>query len=121
MACLVGGPVRGVEEAQCGIYRAVVDASTLVNVVAIAVSLLALGLSTTLAIRQVRISRHANHVPAVLALLTEFRSVDFHDRHDFVTARLATTTTRGWVCRACRTTPAVRHWTWRITTRCSGR
>ncbi|NUO43281.1 MAG: hypothetical protein HOV82_14730, partial [Streptomyces sp.] len=38
--------------------------------------------------RQTRTAKHANHISVMVDLLAEFRSVEFHDQHDYVTQRL---------------------------------
>lgn len=58
------------------------------GIVAIVVSLLALCTSTLLAARQVSLMRRANDIPAVVQLLSEFRSRQFHDDYIYVTTRL---------------------------------
>jgi hypothetical protein len=58
------------------------------NIIAIALSIVALGISTWLAVRQVLLSERANHLPAYLTLLSEFRSREFNDHYLYVCERL---------------------------------
>ena len=58
------------------------------NITAIALSVLALGTSTWLAVRQVLLSKRANHLPAYLHLLSEFRSREFNDHYLYVCEKL---------------------------------
>ena len=60
-----------------------------VNVLTLAVSVLALVVSALIAMRQVRFMRHANNVPVAVEMLSrEFRSVDFQRREAYVLTRL---------------------------------
>jgi hypothetical protein len=59
------------------------------NIIAIALSAIALGVSTWLAVRQVLLSKRANHLPAYLHLLSEFRSREFNDHYLYVCEKLA--------------------------------
>jgi hypothetical protein len=61
-----------------------VDASLVVSSVAAAISLVALGISALLSVRQLRLSRQSVHVPTFLALMAEFRKPEFHDRYNYV-------------------------------------
>lgn len=60
------------------------DASLVVSSVAAAISLVALGISALLSVRQLRLSRQSVHVPTFLALMAEFRKPEFHDRYNYV-------------------------------------
>ncbi|WP_157430524.1 DUF4760 domain-containing protein [Actinomadura macra] len=60
----------------------------LLNLVAIALSALALACSTYLAHRQVTLMHRSAYLPVYLAFLNEFRSMEFHDRYRFVCERL---------------------------------
>jgi hypothetical protein len=60
-----------------------------INIIAIALSAVALGVSTWLAVRQVLLSKRANHLPAYLELLSEFRSREFNDHYLYVCEKLA--------------------------------
>jgi len=60
------------------------------NIVAISLSLLALSSSSYLAAQQIVLQRRANHLPAYLSLLENFRSVKYHDHYRFVCDRLPT-------------------------------
>lgn len=55
-------------------------ASTVLSVVGLVVSLVALSLSTLIAGRQARLTWGANHIPVILNLLGEYRSGDFARR-----------------------------------------
>jgi hypothetical protein len=59
------------------------------NIVAIMLSVVALGISTWLAIRQAMLQKKATHLPAYLGLLSEFRSREFNDRYLYVCEKLA--------------------------------
>ncbi|MER5950434.1 hypothetical protein ABT127_30790 [Streptomyces sp. NPDC001904] len=63
--------------------------STLFNVLAVAVSLAALLATLWLGARQVQSARHANHLPALMDLLAEFRSARLHEQYAYVCSRLA--------------------------------
>lgn len=64
------------------------DDSTILGTVAIVVSVAAAIFSGWLAVRQALLMRQANHVPALVGLLSEFRSVEFNERFDYVCNRL---------------------------------
>jgi len=59
------------------------------NVVAVALSALALACSTFLAVQQSVLMRRANHIPAYIDLTRQFRSLHFNDHYRFVVERLA--------------------------------
>ncbi|MFJ3673366.1 hypothetical protein ACIPSE_43625 [Streptomyces sp. NPDC090106] len=65
-----------------------VSVSTVFNLLAITVSVAALVASLWFGARQVRTARHANHLPALMDLLSEFRSVRLHDQYQYVCTRL---------------------------------
>jgi hypothetical protein len=58
------------------------------SIVAIALSVVALAISTWLALRQGLLSKRANHMPAYLHLLSEFRSREFNDHYLYVCEKL---------------------------------
>lgn len=58
------------------------------NIIAIALSALALTSSTFLAIRQAGLMRRANHLPAYMMHLDHFRSMEFNDRYLYVCQQL---------------------------------
>jgi hypothetical protein len=58
------------------------------NVVAVVLSVLALASSTYLALQQSVTQRRANHLPAVVELLNNFRSVEFNDNYEYVCSEL---------------------------------
>ncbi|MFC4466870.1 hypothetical protein ACFPH6_20450 [Streptomyces xiangluensis] len=60
------------------------DASTLINIGAVIVSISALAVSSWLAKNQFRAQRHANHVGPILELLSEFRSLEFQRNYAFI-------------------------------------
>ncbi|WP_327187021.1 DUF4760 domain-containing protein [Streptomyces sp. NBC_01334] len=60
----------------------------LVNVLPVVIAVTAIAIPTWLGMRQTRVSRHANNIQPMIALLAEFRSAAFHDQHDYVCARL---------------------------------
>jgi hypothetical protein len=62
--------------------------SDILSIAAVLISVLAAGLSTALAARQARFMRQANHLPVIMDLLNEFRSVEFNERYEYVCARL---------------------------------
>jgi len=69
------------------------DAGTLTNAVALSVSVLALTMSTLLALRQLRTTRasgqDANHTQVLLRLNGEYRTDEFQASEEFVLERLA--------------------------------
>jgi hypothetical protein len=58
------------------------------NLAALLLSILAVSTSTWFAIRQANLMRHANHIPAVIELLSAFRSPLFNDHFDYVCNKL---------------------------------
>lgn len=66
-----------------------VEASTILGVAALVVSVIALCISAFLTYRQIRLARHANHAPALIALYSELRSPHFHARYNYVVTCLA--------------------------------
>ena len=64
------------------------DAALVLGVAALAVSVVALVVSATLAARQVRLLRDANHLPAIVDLFSEFRNVALHNDFYYVTEQL---------------------------------
>lgn len=64
------------------------DSSVVFNVVTTAVAVVAVVTSIMFSARQARIAQHANHISVMVDLLTEFRSVEFHEQHDYVCMRL---------------------------------
>lgn len=58
------------------------------GIVAVVVSMCALLTSTLLGARQIRVMRDANHVPAIIELLSEFRSREFHDDYQYIITNL---------------------------------
>ncbi|MBZ9643956.1 hypothetical protein [Streptomyces sp. PSKA30] len=67
-----------------------VDASTLINIGAVVVSISALAVSSWLARNQFLAQRHGNHVGPIVELLTEFRSLEFHRNYAFIRDELPT-------------------------------
>lgn len=69
------------------------DAGTVTNVIALSVSVLALTLSTALAVRQLRTTRasgrDANHTQVLLRLNGEYRGDEFQESEEYVLDRLA--------------------------------
>lgn len=65
-----------------------VDASLVLGIVATVVSLLALGISSLLSVRQAALMHRANQIPAIIQLLSEFRSHQMHENYEYVTKRL---------------------------------
>jgi hypothetical protein len=55
----------------------------------VVISLVALCLSTWIALTQHKSQRHANYLPAVSDLLDVFRSIDFHQDYNYLTRSLA--------------------------------
>ncbi|NNN38327.1 hypothetical protein HLK59_50205, partial [Streptomyces sp. S3(2020)] len=62
--------------------------STLFNLLAVTVSVVALLATLWFGALQVRTARHANHLPALMDLLSEFRNVRLHDQYQYVCTRL---------------------------------
>lgn len=60
--------------------------ATILSVIALVVSALAIAVSTALGVRQQKISRHSNYVPVMSNLMAEFRSPNFHENHSLVMA-----------------------------------
>ncbi|WUI03911.1 hypothetical protein OHR68_19620 [Spirillospora sp. NBC_00431] len=54
------------------------------NLIAIIISSLALGSSIYMAAQHARLMRRSNYLPAYLAYLSEFRSMEFNDRYRYV-------------------------------------
>lgn len=69
------------------------DPGTLTNAVAVSVSVLALAMTTALAVRQLRTTsasgRDANHTQVLLRLNGEYRTDEFQASEDYVLGRLA--------------------------------
>ncbi len=53
-------------------------------------SLFALGISTYLAIHQISLQKRANNVPALVEILSEYRSSSIHRSFEYVYQNLAT-------------------------------
>ena len=70
------------------LYGTAMDTGAVLGIAALVVSVIALLMSSTLSARQVGLMRDANHIPAVINLLSEFRQVGLHDDYYFVTERL---------------------------------
>lgn len=64
------------------------DRSLLLNLLALFISICAVAISMIFGMRQLAIARHANYIPALLDLLSEFRKVEFHEQYNFVCVRL---------------------------------
>ncbi|WP_329337992.1 hypothetical protein OG866_25030 [Streptomyces sp. NBC_00663] len=64
------------------------DSSVVFNIVTTGIAVVAVVTSVVFSARQARIAKHANHISVMIDLLAEFRSVEFHDQHDYVTQRL---------------------------------
>ncbi|MEW2566602.1 hypothetical protein [Streptomyces sp. NPDC047070] len=64
------------------------DGSLLLNLLALSISICAVAISVIFGMRQLAIARHANYIPALLDLLSEFRKVEFHEQYNFVCVRL---------------------------------
>jgi Domain of unknown function (DUF4760) len=58
--------------------------SDILSFAAIIISVLALCVSVFIGFRQLRLARQANHVPVLLALLSELRSYQFHKNYNLV-------------------------------------
>jgi hypothetical protein len=65
------------------------DASLILSIIGLAVSLVAAAISAFLLIRQVKFQRHANQVPIAMSLGQEYRSDDFQQAQDYVLNVLA--------------------------------
>ncbi|MDN3023263.1 hypothetical protein [Streptomyces sp. S.PB5] len=64
------------------------DSSVVFNIATTAIAVVAVVTSIVFSARQARIAKHANHISVMSALLSEFRSVEFHEQHDYVCERL---------------------------------
>ncbi|MEU6146838.1 hypothetical protein ABZ848_41640 [Streptomyces sp. NPDC047081] len=64
------------------------DSSVIFNVVTTGIAVVAVVTSVVFSARQARIAQHANHISVMVDLLQEFRSVDFHEQHDYLCTRL---------------------------------
>jgi hypothetical protein len=64
--------------------------SVILSVSALAVSILALLVSILLTTRQIRLLRDANHIPAIVNLLSEFKDPELHQDYRYVTQQLRT-------------------------------
>ena len=60
------------------------DLSIAISAVAVAISFITLAVSAPLAVRQLRLARQAAHVPTFLDMFKEFRSLEFHNRYQYV-------------------------------------
>ncbi|WP_433207519.1 hypothetical protein ACQP00_41515 [Dactylosporangium sp. CS-047395] len=63
--------------------------SMVLNLLALAMSMLALGVSGVLARRQITMMRHGNEVPVLIDLLQELRSPEFQKAEEYVLLRLS--------------------------------
>jgi hypothetical protein len=59
------------------------------NVLAIAVAAAALLVSSVLAVQQARLMFRANHIPVYIEIFSQFRSLEFQDRLNYVVGKLA--------------------------------
>lgn len=59
-----------------------------VATLAIILSVISLCVSGFIGIKQIDVSHRANHIPAVIELLAELRSLEFHDNYAYVTTKL---------------------------------
>jgi hypothetical protein len=64
------------------------DESTVLNILAVVISISAVITSTWFGLRQLRIARQTNHIPALIDLLSEFRTVELHEQYAYVCGRL---------------------------------
>jgi hypothetical protein len=64
------------------------DSSVVFNVVTTAIAVVAVVTSIVFSARQARIAQHSNHISVMVGLLSEFRSAEFHEQHDYVCTRL---------------------------------
>lgn len=64
------------------------DSSVVFNVATTGIAVVAVVTSVVFSARQARIANHANHISVMIDLLSEFRSAEFHEQHDYVTMRL---------------------------------
>ncbi|MFC8519422.1 hypothetical protein [Streptomyces sp. NPDC057257] len=64
------------------------DSSVIFNVVTTGIAVVAVVTSVVFSARQARIAQHANHISVMVDLLQEFRSVNFHEQHDYLCTRL---------------------------------
>ncbi|WP_040694355.1 DUF4760 domain-containing protein [Nocardia vinacea] len=64
------------------------DAAILLGSIAIVVSVATMITSTLIGFKQARLARDANQIPAVIDLLTEFRTVKFHDNYMKIVTQL---------------------------------
>ncbi|MFI1440382.1 DUF4760 domain-containing protein [Streptomyces fructofermentans] len=64
------------------------DPATWLNVLAVAISVTAVVASMWFGARQVRIAQHANHLPAFMELLAEFRDPRMHEQYAYVCSEL---------------------------------
>ncbi|MFE2302924.1 hypothetical protein ACFXAW_32570 [Streptomyces sp. NPDC059445] len=60
------------------------DGATLLNLLAISISVIAVVASMWFGARQVQIARQANYIPALMDLLAEFRSAELHEQYAYV-------------------------------------
>lgn len=65
-----------------------VDAGSILNIAAVAVSLIALGVSGAIAIRQIAIMRRSNQIPLFVELIQEFRSERFQRAELYIMSQL---------------------------------
>src|SRR5690242_15871726 len=76
------------QDALSAIQSTVMDSSSVLNVVAVAVSVSALSVSLVFAVRQTRIMRQSNQVPLFVDLIQEFRSKGFQDAEQYILHKL---------------------------------
>ena len=81
-------PTRGLGGHAQWAYDAAVDAATVLNVLAIVISLCAVLASMWFGARQVQTAQRANFMPALLDLLAEFRSPQLHEQYRYVCSDL---------------------------------
>ena len=65
-------------------HNDMMELSSALSVASLVLSLVAIVIAAQLSIRQVKLMRHANEVPAFVDLLQEYRSSDFYVYQDFI-------------------------------------
>lgn len=73
------------------------DSPTVINVVTVIVSIAALYLSTGVARNQFKAQRHGNHIDPLISLLTEFRSLEFHQNYAYIRDELPKFSSEGGI------------------------
>jgi len=75
----------------------VLSLSTVINIGAVIVSIVALTVSASLARSQFAAQRHSNHIDPMIGLLNEFRSLEFHRNYQYICKELPALSSEGGI------------------------